>query len=1004
MHRLQPVPIRTLTAIAVLLCFQTKLAIATEPIQFSLQIRPILAEHCFHCHGPDESHREAGLRLDTSEGALSVLNGHSAIVPGNIEASELWKRIVSQDPETVMPPPSTHKPIKPAQQLLLRAWIEQGAAWGEHWSFELPLRKALPKFDASSEWASTSPIDAWTLAKMQSVGLQPAPAADANTLSRRLHLDLIGIPPTPQRVQRFKEDYLAAPKQAVATLIDELLDRPEFGEHWARMWLDLARYADTKGYEKDLGRDMWPYRDWVIDAINRDMPLDQFTTEQLAGDLLPQATESQRVATAFHRATLANDEGGTDDEEFRVAAVKDRVDTTMQVWMGLTMGCAKCHSHKYDPISIDDYYRFYAIFNQTEDADRYDDEPKLPLPQFAQQQRLLETEAKRLLLVTDVRKNREASFNTESVRWTLPSVLKSSSEQGAALATLKDRSIIVSGKRPEKDTYTIDLELPAGTYSLLRLEALTTVGDLLPFEGNPATPEVAGRNPSDTNFVLSELTLQTTQSVDGKTMLGPLVDFTSSKASFEQKDWPIANAFDGKDETGWAIGEKKNEPNWALLSLKIPIVVDTPTTYQLKLSQQFGGGLVMQRVRISLADRKLEEALPVESADLIQSKKRLADFDTELQKMRDAIPKLPIIRELSSDKQRVTKIHNRGSFLDQTTEVEARILSRFTSAPSVVPTKPTRLTAAQWLTSPNNPLTARVTANRVWAQLFGRGIVETEEDFGSQGSLPSHPELLDALAIDYQENFHWSLKKLLKQIVSSNTYQQSFVMDVLRKTKDPKNIYLSRGARQRLSAESVRDNALAIAGLLTSKRGGPPVMPPQPDGLWRSTYSGARWITSEGVDRYRRGIYTYWKRTSPYPSMETFDSSTREVCQIRRITTNTPLQALVTLNDPVYIEASNAFAQRLLREQSSTASRIDWAMQLATGRPAIQAEIDRLSLLLDKAQAIFIKDPELAKQALVHCHFERNMVDGKVIASDTGLAAWSIVTSAILNLDETLTK
>lgn len=973
--------------------------IATEPVDFSLQIRPVLSEHCFHCHGPDETHREAGLRLDSMESAMDGSNGSPAIVPGKPLESELWKRIVSTDETQVMPPPSTHKTVSPEQRQRIHDWIEQGAKWGEHWAFEAPAVRPLPISIEVDSWAK-SPIDAWVLSKMKQIGLMPAPVADARTLCRRIHFDLIGLPPSLDRMNAFVTEYQRDPLMSIERLIDELQERPEFGEHWARMWLDLSRYADTKGYEKDLSRDMWPFRDWVIGAFNQDMPLDQFTTELLAGDMLPQATESQRIATAFHRATLANDEGGTDDEEFRVAAIKDRVDTTVQVWMGLTMGCAKCHTHKYDPISIEDYYRFYAIFNQTEDADRYDDEPRLPLPEYAQQKRLTDATAQSAKLKIAVREAREANLKQELQRWTVPKVLAASSEKGAELAIQPDGSVLASGKRPDTDTYVLELELPPGTYRVLKLEALTSIASETTGTHSSSQVEMVGRNPADPNFVLNEFTIVPKPTATSSSEASVPISFSESKASAEQGGWPVQGIVDGKKETGWAIGNKKNEPHWALLAFQQPLVVAQASRYQVSMSQQFGGGLLMQRVRISFADRSVDESIPQESEALAQANKNWITFESEIQKLRDTIPKLPILRELPTDKLRVTKIHNRGSFLDQTAVVQASLLSRFhfdsnRSGASV----PTRLDAAQWLMSNENPLTARVMANRIWAQLFGRGIVETEEDFGSQGSLPTHPELLDYLAIEYRDTHLWSLKKLLKQIMLSNTYQQAFVVDENRTANDPRNLFYSRGPRLRLSAEAIRDNALAIAGQLSNKRGGPPVMPPQPDGLWRSTYSGAKWVTSAGADRYRRGIYTFWKRTTPYPSMETFDSSTREVCQIRRITTNTPLQALVTMNDPVYVDASIAFAQRVLARSEPASDRIDLAFQLATGRPADSTEIQRLTNLVGEATAYFESNPEEAKQLLSQSQVERIASIG-----DIELAAWSIITSVILNLDEVLTK
>lgn len=974
-------------------------------IDFSLQIRPILSEHCFHCHGPDEAHRQADLRLDTEAGLRALSNNIAIIAPGDPSASLLWQRIISEDLETVMPPPSAHKTVKPEQREMIRKWIESGAAWGEHWSFKSPKRLPLPA-SSSNPWGK-HPIDAWVLAALNDRGLTPAKPASPETLCRRLHLDVIGLPPTPERTDQFTRDYQAASDSAakskvVESLVDELLQRPEYGEHWARVWLDLGRYADTKGYEKDRGRDMWPFRDWVIDALNADMTYDKFTVEQIAGDLLDSPSQQQTIATAFHRATLSNDEGGTDDEEFRIAAVKDRVDTTLQVWMGLTMGCAKCHSHKYDPITQEDYYKVFAIFNQTQDADRYDDEPRLTLPTDAHRSQLASLEKARSELDANIKKRRDESAAMAELHWRSIPPVTAQSENGTELVTQPDNSVLASGKRPDRDTYVLVLPLPAGTYPSLRLEALTA-------KINPQDAlESVGRSPADPNFVLSELSLSVSESnapennaaetVPNETL--QKIEIERATASFEQDNWPIAKSYDGQTETGWAIANKKHEPHWGIYSLKTPIVVEPEKQKYLhvRLSQQFGGGLLLHRVRLAVSTRSADALTPQDDAETKSWIGELAKQNDAINRLNDSIPKLPILKELQPDKQRVTRIHLRGSFLDLGDEVQPAVLTSFGKVETNQP--PNRLELARWLVSPENPLTPRVAANRVWSQIFGRGLVETEEDFGSQGSLPSHPELLDWLALEYRDSLGWSQKRLIRTILLSNTYQQSFELDPVRKEKDPRNVWLSRGARYRLSAESIRDSSLRIAGLLSTKLGGPPVMPPQPDGLWRSTYSDAKWITSPGEDRYRRGIYTYWKRTTPYPSMETFDSSTREVCQIRRITTNTPLQSLVTLNDPVYVEAANAFAYRLLTEaHSSDTDRLQRAMQLATSRKLTDREVSKLLSLLESARIYFDSAPKKATEHLRNAAFERNAP-----VDDAELAAWSIVASAILNLDETLSR
>jgi hypothetical protein len=770
---------------------------AAEPVRYGRDVLPILSAKCFACHGPDEEGRQADLRLDLETEAKAERDSGRVINPGRPDESELIVRVTSGDADVVMPPGDSHKPLTAAQIEMLRRWIAEGAPWGRHWSFEAVARPEPP--DAAEGPSHASPIDAFVAARLAELGLTIRPAAAPHTLARRLSLDLVGLPPTPAAADAFAANPSAA---AYETMVDELLASPQFGEHWARMWLDLARYADTKGYEKDLGRTMWPYRDWVIEAFNADMPLDRFTAEQLAGDLLPEAdadtTRKRKIATALHRNTMSNDEGGTDDEEFRVAAVKDRIDTTVQVWMGLTMGCAKCHTHKYDPISHHEYYAFYALFNQTEDADRSDDAPRLEL----------------------------------------------SSEE----------------ERAERD----------------RLKAV---------------------------------------------------------ADAAQKE------FDGHK---------------------------TPDTPEWMAAKEKAGA----------------------------AKRALGDYERSL-------TLLPVIRELPEEKRRVTKIHTRGNFLDPGEEVKPAVLPAFGTLADDAPTN--RLGVARWLTSRDNPLTPRVWANRVWARLFGIGIVETEEDFGALGSAPSHPELLDWLAATYRDN-GWSLKKLVKTIVMSDTYRQRSDVTPALAAVDPRNVFLSRGGRFRLSAEAIRDQALAVSGLLSLKMGGPPVMPPQPAGLWRSTYNTKTWIDAEGEDRFRRGLYTYLKRTTPYPSFTTFDAGSGEICQIRRIRTNTPLQALITLNDPVYLEAAGALAGRMatsdagqpLTDPESIAAR---GLTLALVRPLRTDEAAPIVRLMHGAHARFEADPAAAA-ALVAA--ARAKVPAG--ASPQDVASRVVAASAILNLDEFLTR
>ena len=764
-----------------IVCIVSNSLFAQNNVEFSRDIRPILSRNCFACHGPDAEARQADLRLDTLQGATADLGDQRAVAPGYPDDSSLIARIESNDPDLLMPPPDSGHRLTDEEKRTLRQWIVGGASYGIHWSFTPPTKAAPPA--TTSDWPQ-HPLDHFVLASLEAKGLQPTIAADRYQWIRRVSLDLTGLPPTPAEADAFVADTGA---QAFATVVDRLLDSRAYGEHWARMWLDLARYADTKGYEKDRPREIWRYRDWVINAFNADMPFDQFTREQLAGDLLPSPSTEQYVATAFHRNTMTNEEGGTDDEEFRVAAVKDRVDTTMQVWMGLTMGCAKCHSHKFDPISMQDYYSFFALFNQTQDSDRGDEFPTIATPTPEQSRKLACQEA--------------AVGETQ-------------------------RALTSASKRHE---------FAATFYYLAKLK-----------------------------------------------------------------------------------GEKKL-----------------------------------------------------------------------LDELRKSIVKTPVMRELASDKQRTTRIHQRGNFLDQGAAVQPRVPTLLGPFPEDAPTN--RLGVAQWLTQPDNPLTARVMVNRIWARLFGVGIVETEEDFGSQGSPPLHPDLLDWLAVDFRES-GWSMKQLLRSIVLSSTYRQSATVTETQLAADPRNRLFSRGPRFRLSAEMVRDQALAVSGLLTRKLGGPSVMPPQPTGIWRSTYSGLKWQNASGPDRYRRGLYTYWKRTSPYPAMLTFDAGSGEVCQIRRVRTNTPLQALVTLNDPAFVEAAGALSERMANKDGDLHERLTRGFRLVLTRPPTDRELARLASLYQALQIEFADDRTSA-EALV-----------AAAGIQSGDAAMIAVANVLLNLDETLMK
>ena len=982
-----------------------------EGPDFSSEVRPILAKYCFACHGRDAAARKGDLRLDRQ----SNDDRSTVIVPGKPNQSDLVARIESTAPDVVMPPPDSGHKLSEKQKTVLRKWITAGARYERHWAFVPPVRPVVTRLDFD-DWSRTD-IDRLLLHRMRQHNLKPSGRASRETLIRRVALDLIGLPPEPDLVQKFLAD---KSPNAFAKVVDQLLNSPRFGEHWASLWLDLARYADTKGYEKDQPRNIWRYRDWVIEAFNSDMPYDQFTTEQLAGDLLPDATPSQRLATAFHRNTMTNDEGGTDNEEFRLAAVKDRVDTTIQVWMGLTMGCAKCHSHKYDPITQKEYYRFLAYFNQTEDADRGDDAPRAASPTAQQEQDLRKLETR----LTRLRERMQATtpeFETALTiwadniashpQWELPRPVSAKSKNGTTLQIQPNQSVLASGEKPATDVYTITLEVEAGKpVTTLKVEALT----------HPSLPEKGpGRNDNDPNFVLSELTAVVIDP-DGSTAAD--IEFGYAEADFSQQNWHVTKAVDGNPATGWAVSPKFGQRHTGIFVLNQPVTLSKGQQLRVSLSQQYAKtSLLLGCVRLSVsrddpwsldATGALSEAAALQAGQRSAAQKKLLQdqfrnrhpetrqlsdeiktVEKQLTELKKEIVQTPVMKELPPDKHRETHIHVRGNFLEKGDKVSAGF-PEFFSIP-LPDSSGDRRDVAAWLLSRENPLTARVAVNRIWGRFFGRGLVETEEDFGTQGMPPTHPLLLDWLAVEYRDTHQWSLKKMCRQIALSAVYQQSATTNPTARKMDPENRWLSHSPRFRLSAETVRDQALATAGLLSDRVGGPSVMPPQPAGIWKTTYSKLKWLTATGEDRYRRGIYTFLRRTSPYPSMITFDGTSREVCQIRRIRTNTPLQALVTLNDPVFLEAAGAVAASV----DGDSDPITRMFRRVLVRTPTAQETAALREIFDAADAEFAAN-QTARDRFLNETGQTNIQDDV----RQRRAVLTVVASVLLNLDETLMK
>jgi hypothetical protein len=946
-------------------------ALAGEPlpevVSFSEHIRPIFAQHCLECHG---GIKQAGgiSYLDSRHALAEGESGNHAIVPGDSEKSYLIERVTDPDPDLRMPPPD-HGPALSKRDIgLLRRWIEQGAKWEKHWAFVKPVAPLLPPVPNES-WC-TKPLDYFVLARLEKEGLSPSPPADRRTWLRRVSLDLIGLPPTLQEIRDFESDQRAG---AYERVVDRLLASPQFGERWASMWLDLARYADSRGYERDLGRTVWPYRDWVIRALNADMPFGEFTIKQLAGDLLPNATIDDRLATAFHRNSPTNDEGGTDDEEFRVAAVIDRVNTTWQTWQGTTFGCAQCHDHPHDPIGHDEFYQFMALVNTTRDADLPDEPPYLDVPIDPQNVARAEMLDAKISQLRRGLHERFMPIATADGAWTYLAASRATSTGSAKLrATTADGypEVLAEGTISVGSRYQLEFPLPKETSQIaaLRIDALPT--DLAE----------ALRHP-EFGFMLSELRVEVVPADGAK---GREVTFEMALSDEAEPMFDPEDSLRRNDE-GWGEFTRIQRPSFAVFIAREPVQFPPGATLRILLRQDKAASetvaMVLRRARFAISDGQ-EWANFMQDDAVSQMRKELAEVGEERREIESVA--VPVVVEQPADKRRPTFEFVRGNWLDTGAEVKPNVPELFPPLPADATHD--RLALARWLVSPENPLAARVMVNRLWEQLFGSGIIETVEDFGSAGSPPSHPELLDHLAISFETD--WSIKRLIREMVLSATYRQdSKATDELR-IRDPRNRLLARGPRNRLTAEMVRDQALAVSGLLSATMYGPPVMPPQPDGIWRSVFSDEKWITSDGENRFRRAIYTYWKRTSPYPSMIMFDAPSREVCTARRNVTDTPLQALVTLNDPVYVECARALAERMLAEGGSTVEdQIAFGYELATGHIPSAATLDVLRGLHDAASEEFGSEPSAVE-----------------LAADAETYAMTAVANALLNLDAALIK
>ncbi|MEI7923920.1 MAG: PSD1 and planctomycete cytochrome C domain-containing protein [Planctomycetota bacterium] len=951
---------------------------ASEPqkTSFASDIRPILSK-CITCHGP--SKQENGLRLDNARDAAKL----KAIVAGHASESGLIKRVTSADPDLRMPPVETGNPLTPKQVETLRNWIDSGAEYTPHWAFQ-PITNPQPP-DIKTAWVKNS-IDPFILSTLNRLSLTPSPEADKASLLRRVSLDLTGLPPTPAESIAFQNDRRP---DAYEHQVQRLLASPHYGERQARHWLDLARYADSNGYTIDGPRSIWPWRDWVIKALNQDMPFDQFTLEQLAGDLIPNATQEQILATGFHRNTAFNEEGGTDPEQFRVERTIDRTNTTGTVWLGMTVGCAQCHDHKYDPIRQRDYYQLFAYFNNVDEPKISVNSPKVQaeVQQLKRQLADLETQnplARSPALPTndEINQFRFASRNAFQI-----APISKAIALKASLEIQPDQSILASGTNAGGETYKIQFKSPFAKLSAIRLETLT----------DPSLPKTGPGRGSNGQFRLLKVRLsQNNQNL-------PL---SSADADIEQTGFPVSETIQSTPMAkGWSThsgtADGPNQPGTAIFRLSNEMAVSADSIFTLEL--QFPdkpAGAAIGKFRISVTDAgTLFLNLPIPAQAIITStlaplepSQKQAFIDLVQLKSQKADPKAVRLRTLIRTLEetttslalsvpaspRTTRILQRGDFLQPGEPVNANTPQVFDHLkPIPEKTAPDRVQLAKWLTRPDHPLTSRVAVNREWQKFFGSGLVETENDFGLQGSLPTHPELLDALASRFMAD-GWSLKRLHYLIVTSATYRQSSRHRPDLNAMDPQNRYFGRQNRLRLDAETIRDNALAVTGQFAKTIGGPPVFPPQPAELFQFTQSQRGWKTSTGPDRYRRGLYTWIWRQSRHPLLTTFDAADALTACTRRNRSNTPIQALHLANDPVFVELAESWARQVLalHPSASDTTRLQSLYQASFNRPPA--------------------DPETAR--LLH------LISSERSAGHSEQQSWTTIARVLMNTDEFITR
>ncbi len=999
-----------------------------QDVRFNRDIRSILSDKCYACHGPDRNARKADLRLDIESEAKADRDGYSVIDVDDPSKSELLVRILTADEDDKMPPVSSGKALTEEEVERLQRWVESGAEWEGHWAYLPPRKAPLPEV-RNLDWRR-SPIDRFIGARLEAERLEPSKRADRRTLIRRVYLDLTGLPPSVDEVDRFLKD---RDRFAFDHVVDQLLASPHFGERMAVHWLDLVRYADTVGYHGDQPYSVWPYRDYVIEAFNRNMPFDQFTREQLAGDMIPGATRDQKVASGYNRLHMITAEGGAQDKEYLAKYAADRVRTTSSVWLGSTMGCAECHDHKFDPFTTKDFYQFAAFFSDLKERGFYGGnrwEPQLPLPTVGQAAKLTALESEVALLESTLITSTESLVNAQlaweahlrsedeagRLLWEPVRPTEADSSQGATLRLLADDSILVTGENPENDTYQVTLSPGRDRVTGIRLEALTH-------------PSLDGESLSrgGGNFVLTDVKVERVAAGDDA---GQVVKIASARADFSQGGFDISNAIDANEKSGWAVdGANRKESRRAVFTFSSAVGLGQDDRLRVTLShgsskQRHNMGRFRLSV-ISIEKPGLEEiGVPSEVYRTVQTafgdrdetqqaaltqyyrdrtplldetRQLLATATTSRDRLKNEIPTMLVSQSVEP---RVMRVLARGNWMDDSGEVVQASYPGFLADESDPDEVPSRLDLANWMTSSGNPLTARTFVNRLWKLYFGTGLSKVLDDVGSQGEWPTHPELLDWLAVEFMES-GWDMKHMVKLLVSSQTYAQRSVASDYLKEKDPFNRLYARQTAFRLDAEVIRDVALSVSGLRVDTLGGESVKPYQPAGYYSQlNFPKREYQADRGSSQYRRGLYTHWQRTFLHPSLKAFDAPSREECTAERTRSNTPLQSLALLNDPTYVEAARVFADRIMDcPKESVADRVSWAFEEAVCRPPKSSEKRILSELYQASLNRF-NDDEDSTEALLNVG---EILEGREEHRGER-AAWTMVSRAILNLHELITR